>query len=160
MLLLDLCQLCILNYTIFYRGVSGFATDCPCGVWCHGLTICLLYVTPLFGNLWRTSLRLWTHKRHPIPCPPAWVTGLIILNTAECHYSVVRHNMIYHKVWPFLRQNMHQWLHSQRHPISHLHRWAMGCLLWGFGWKSTKLYRQCSQGIMEITDHDITGPWF
>ena len=23
---------------IFYRGVSGFATDCPCGVWCHGLT--------------------------------------------------------------------------------------------------------------------------
>ena len=29
---------------IFYRGVPGFATDCPCGVWCHGLTTCLLYV--------------------------------------------------------------------------------------------------------------------
>ena len=29
----------------------GFATDCPCGVWCRGLTTCLLYVVPLFGNL-------------------------------------------------------------------------------------------------------------
>ena len=35
---------------IFYRGVSGFATDCACGVWCRGLTTCLLYVGPLFGN--------------------------------------------------------------------------------------------------------------
>ena len=25
---------------IFYRGVPGFATDCPCGVWCRGLTTC------------------------------------------------------------------------------------------------------------------------
>ena len=32
------------------RGVSGFATDCPCGVWCRGLTICLLHVGPRFGN--------------------------------------------------------------------------------------------------------------
>ena len=23
---------------IFYRGVPGFATDCPCGVWCRGLS--------------------------------------------------------------------------------------------------------------------------
>ena len=29
---------------IFYREVPGFATDCPCGVWCRGLTTCLLYV--------------------------------------------------------------------------------------------------------------------
>ena len=36
---------------IFYRGVPGFATDCPCGVWCRGLTTCPLYVGPLFGNL-------------------------------------------------------------------------------------------------------------
>ena len=35
---------------IVYRGVSGFATDCPCGVWCRGLTTCLLYVCPLFVN--------------------------------------------------------------------------------------------------------------
>ena len=28
----------------FCRGVSGFATDCPCGVWCHGLATCLLHV--------------------------------------------------------------------------------------------------------------------
>ena len=33
---------------ISHRGVLGFATDCPCGVWCHGLTTRLLYVGPLF----------------------------------------------------------------------------------------------------------------
>ena len=36
---------------IFYRRVPGFATDCPCGVWCRGLTTCPLYFGPLFGNL-------------------------------------------------------------------------------------------------------------
>ena len=35
---------------IFCRGVLGFATDCPCGVWCRGLTTCLLHVGPPFGN--------------------------------------------------------------------------------------------------------------
>ena len=35
---------------IFCRGVSGFATDYPCGVWCRGLTTCLLHVGPPFGN--------------------------------------------------------------------------------------------------------------
>ena len=42
---------------IFYRGVPGFATDCHCGVWCRGLTICLLYVGPLFGNLLKSDSR-------------------------------------------------------------------------------------------------------
>ena len=35
---------------IFCRGVSGFATDCPCDIWCRGLTTCLLHVGPPFGN--------------------------------------------------------------------------------------------------------------
>ena len=35
---------------IFCRGISGFATDCPCDVWCRGLTPCLLHVGPPFGN--------------------------------------------------------------------------------------------------------------
>ena len=35
---------------IFCRGVSGFATDCPCGVWCRGLTTCLLHVGSPFVN--------------------------------------------------------------------------------------------------------------
>ena len=35
---------------IFCRGVSGFATYCPCGVSCRGLTTCLLHVGPPFGN--------------------------------------------------------------------------------------------------------------
>ena len=49
---------------IFCRGVSGFATDCPCGVWCRGLTTCLLHVGPPFGNLilnnsWAVGLTKW-----------------------------------------------------------------------------------------------------
>ena len=54
---------------IFYRGVSGFATDCPCGVWCRGLTTCLLYVGPLFGylllnNSWAVGLTCWIVNSH------------------------------------------------------------------------------------------------
>ena len=35
---------------IFCRIISGFATDCPCGVWCRRLTTCLLHVGPPLGN--------------------------------------------------------------------------------------------------------------
>ena len=44
-----LCHVKIL-YKGFYRGVPGFATGCPCHVWCRGLTTCLLYVGQRFGN--------------------------------------------------------------------------------------------------------------
>ena len=44
-----LCLHSLIGY--FIRGVPGFATDCPCGVWCRGLTTCPLYVGPLFENL-------------------------------------------------------------------------------------------------------------
>ena len=49
---------------IFCRGVSGFATDCPCGVWCRGLTTCLMHVGPPFGNRilnnsWAVGLTWW-----------------------------------------------------------------------------------------------------
>ena len=49
---------------IFCRGVSGFATDCPCGVWCCGLTTCLLHVGPSLGNRilnnsWAAGLTYW-----------------------------------------------------------------------------------------------------
>ena len=46
-----LCVMFTFLSRIFYRGVPGFATDCPCGVWCRGLTTCFLYAGPLFGNL-------------------------------------------------------------------------------------------------------------
>ena len=46
-----LTPLCHVLYNIFYKGVPGFATDFPCGVWCRELTACPLYVGPLFGNL-------------------------------------------------------------------------------------------------------------
>ena len=41
---------------IFYREVPGFATDCPFGIWCHGLTTGPLYYfrgwVGLWGFLW------------------------------------------------------------------------------------------------------------
>ena len=53
-------------------GIPCFATDCPCGVWCGGLTSCLLYVSkPYCSHLvwndggfvsltnWRTNLSLF-----------------------------------------------------------------------------------------------------
>ena len=52
-----LCVMCTFLTRIFYRGVPGFATDCPCGVWCRGLTTCLLYVGPIFGNLFENDSR-------------------------------------------------------------------------------------------------------
>ena len=49
---------------IFCWGFSGCATDCPCKVWCRGLTTCLLHVGPPFGNRflntsWAVGLTCW-----------------------------------------------------------------------------------------------------
>ena len=49
---------------IFCRGVSGFATGCPCDVRCRRLTICLLHVGIPFGNRflntsWAVGLTYW-----------------------------------------------------------------------------------------------------
>ena len=54
---------------IFFRGVSGFATDCPCDVWYRGLTTCLLHVGPPFGNRflntsWAVGLTYWIVYLH------------------------------------------------------------------------------------------------
>ena len=59
---------------IFCRGVSGFATDCPCDVWCRGLTTCLLHVGPPFGNRflntsWAVGLTYWIVYLH---CVAFW----------------------------------------------------------------------------------------
>ena len=35
---------------IISRGVSGLATDSPCGVWGHGWTTCLLHDSSIFGS--------------------------------------------------------------------------------------------------------------
>ena len=54
---------------IFCRGVSGFATDCPCGVLCRGLTTCLRHVCLPFGNRllnnsWAVELTYWVVYFH------------------------------------------------------------------------------------------------
>ena len=50
---------------IFYRGVSDFATDCPCGVWYRGLPTYLLYVCPRFRNpLLAVGLTEWIANHH------------------------------------------------------------------------------------------------
>ena len=54
---------------IFCRGVSGIAIDCPCDIWCCGLTTCLLHVGPPFGNWflntsWAVGLTYWIVYLH------------------------------------------------------------------------------------------------
>ena len=54
---------------IFCKRVSGFATDCPCDVWCRKLTTCLLRVGPHFGNRllntsWAVGLTYWIVYLH------------------------------------------------------------------------------------------------
>ena len=54
---------------IFCRGVSGFATNCPCDVWCRGLTTCLLHFCAPFGNRflntsWAVGLTYWIVYLH------------------------------------------------------------------------------------------------
>ena len=54
---------------IFCWGVSGFATNCPCDVWCRGLTTCLLHAGPPFGNRylntsWAVGLTYWIVYLH------------------------------------------------------------------------------------------------
>ena len=39
---------------IFYKGVPGFTTGCPCGVWCRGLTTWLLYGSLFYTWFWMT----------------------------------------------------------------------------------------------------------
>ena len=41
---------------IFCRGVAGFATECPCGVWCRGLTTYLLHVGPFWKSTFKQQL--------------------------------------------------------------------------------------------------------
>ena len=59
------------NYStwIFCRRVSGFATECPCGIWCRGLITCLLHVGPPFVNRflntsWAVDLTYWILYLH------------------------------------------------------------------------------------------------
>ena len=54
---------------IFCKGVPSFATDCPCDVWCRGLTTGLLHVGPPFGNRflntsWAVGLTYWIVYLH------------------------------------------------------------------------------------------------
>ena len=53
---IPLCKF-IFSNDIFYGVVPGFAIDCPCGVWCHGLTTFLLHCVH-FLEIWSVSLTL------------------------------------------------------------------------------------------------------
>ena len=63
-----LCVTSSYSTWIFCRGVSGFATDCPCDVWYRGLTNCLLHVGPPFQSIlntsWAVGLTYWIVYLH------------------------------------------------------------------------------------------------
>ena len=74
--------------SIFYQGVLGFATDCPCGVWCRGLITCFLYVGPRFGNLVRNDngLGSLTYLEQHLHCFPLCFTYILVPNTMVILY--------------------------------------------------------------------------
>ena len=82
---------------IFCRGVSGFATDCSCDVWCRGLTTCLLLVGPPFRNRflntsWAVGLTYWIVYLHFF-CflTYAIMSWYIILYFDICNYVLIHH---------------------------------------------------------------------
>ena len=97
-----LCIMFRFSSRIYYRGPTAFVTDCPCDVWCCGLTTCLLYVGPLFGNL------VWNHSR--LVSLTLWRTTfslfLIMLGYMYLHISQWSH-------FPVLCNVMLYWTFSQ-----------------------------------------------
>ena len=87
---------------IFYRGVSDFATDCPCGVWCRGSTTCLLYVGPLFGNRllnnsWAVGLIQWTVNLHYVIGILTYVIVYVLIHhTIFWLYLYILNSVLYH----------------------------------------------------------------
>ena len=80
---------------IFCRGVSGFATDYPCGVWCRGLTTFPLHVGPPFGNRilnnsWAVGLTSWIYLI--FFCFD--ISNYICIDTSD-HFSVTFLNILY-----------------------------------------------------------------
>ena len=78
---------------------------------------------------------LWAHKQFATRVHTLFYMNNGAGNTVECWYNPAQHYIILHMIW----QWQQEWLNHihKRHLISHLHGWAMGCLLWGFQWKLT-----------------------
>ena len=68
---------------IFTNEVDTFATYCHCGVWCRGLTPCLLYVGPLFGNLFKmiVGLYVWHNGEQRFHCFRLCFTYFLMLHS-------------------------------------------------------------------------------
>ena len=64
---------------ILCRGVSGFATDCPCDVWCRGLTTCLPHVGLPFVNRFLNT---------------SWAVGLTY-KIVYLHFFILTYAIIY-----------------------------------------------------------------
>ena len=56
-------------------------------------------------------------------------------NTVECRYNAVQYNMILHTSMQRPRQSINHSWNPQNNPIPRPNGRAMGCILWGFGWK-------------------------
>ena len=68
---------------IFCGGVSGFATDCPCDVWCRELPLASCMLVHLFGKtILNTS---WTEGL------TYWIVYLIFFLTYAIIYVLIQH---------------------------------------------------------------------
>ena len=83
---------------IFCRGVSGFATDCPGGVWCRGLTTCLLHVGPPFGNRilnnsWAVDLTWWIIN--PIFCVLTYAIIYVWIHQIIFRFYLLKYSLFF-----------------------------------------------------------------
>ena len=120
-----LCVKRTFSTRIFYWGDPGFATACPCGVCCRGLTTCLLLVDPLWNlilnNSWFFEFDItentFLHCFSSLFC----IRICIYLNISQhnLNFSFVRLNVTSQKM-----------LYFYLIPLCSLFRWTMSwCLL-------------------------------
>ena len=70
--------------------------------------------------------------------------------TTENRYTTVWSNTLLYTAPQRVEQNLfRRWTHK-RHPIHRPYGWAMGCRLWGLGWKLSACKQHCTVFVAQI----------
>ena len=78
-----------LSTGIICRCVSGFVADCPCGVWCHGLTICPCILVHYLAKLFWVRLLIWYEGEYFWLCICFFFRTLIYIYIYKYWYNLV-----------------------------------------------------------------------
>ena len=100
-----------LSSWIFYRGVPGFATDFPCGLWCAGLTPFLFWNADLFLHstlvlsfhidvVLILFIKLVTRRNTAMPC--SW-SAYSIAETLNAQTRAMGVNVGWYRPWFYVK---------------------------------------------------------